>query len=173
MHNEQETKEIVALMSRLMNEQDMIGWLCTVHQNRVHYGNNPQASKKIQEQLNHATNLVSLAYIWALLDEHGFNETNRWLNESMRHELKAWKHIRHTGAHAPGGRARRYYDEFNSFMESSDSGRSGLKQNCTYTDNSISLTDGMNYRFFGFVQYLVQQAVGYCANNRDPDKVRS
>ncbi|PSN10255.1 hypothetical protein C7293_28820 [filamentous cyanobacterium CCT1] len=168
MYNEEETMRLLALKKRLMEESNTIGWLCTVHRNRVHYENNPEASKKIQEQLNQATNLISLAYIWALLDEQGFNEHNKWIKKSQRLELKAWKHIRHTGAHAPSGRARNYYKEFNEFMESPDQGISGLKQNCKYTGDSIDLVDGMNYRFFNFVQNLIQTAIGHCANNNKP-----
>ncbi len=168
MHNHDETKQLLALQKRLMDESNMLGWLCTVHRNRVHYQNNPEASKEIQGQLNQATNLISLAYIWALLDEHGFNEHNKWISANNRLELKAWKHVRHTGAHAPGGRANGYYHEFDKFMASPGSGVSGLRQNCEFTGSSITLKDGMNYRFFQFVQDLVQTAIGYCANNNEP-----
>jgi len=112
-----------------MDESEMIGWLCTVHRNSVRYNNNPEATKKIQGQLNHASNLIVLAYIWALLDEQDFNEHNHWIRPRDRLELKAWKHVRHTGAHAPGGRANRYFDEFNDFMTSDYPGTSGLRQN--------------------------------------------
>ena len=154
-------------MSRLGDEQNMIGWLCTVHRNKVTFKDNPDAVKEIQEQLNHAANLISLAYIWAILDESGFNEHNKWISADNRLELKAWKHIRHTGAHAPSGRAKVYYDEFNEFMTSGTS-TSGLKQNCAWDANSISLTDGMNFRFFMWTRDLVQQAVGFCANDNEP-----
>ena len=168
MHNEAETNQLIALQKRLMDESNMIGWLCTVHRNTVNYKNNPAAAKEVQEQLNHASNLISLAYIWALLDEHGFNENNHWIKPKDRLELKAWKHVRHTGAHAPGSRANGYFTDFNTFMEANGQGMSGLKQNCTYTENSISLADGMNYRFFQFIQNLVQTAFGHCANNNEP-----
>lgn len=168
MHNQLETEQLLALQKRFMDEHDMIGWLCTVHRNAVHYSNNPEASRKIQEQLNHANNLICLAYIWAILDEHGFNENNKWIKSNERLELKAWKHIRHTGAHAPGGRATRYFNEFDQFMNSSEAGVSGLKQNCSFTPKSINLQDGMNYRFFDFVQNLVKTAIGYCANSNVP-----
>jgi len=54
-------------------------------------------------------------------------------------------------------------------MESPDSGISGLKQNCEYADDSISLSDTMNHRFFQFVQNLVNLAIGHCANNTEPN----
>ncbi|MDH3634505.1 MAG: hypothetical protein OES20_07350 [Gammaproteobacteria bacterium] len=168
MHNQDETDKLLALQKRLMDESDMIGWLCTVHRNAVRYSNNPEATKKIQGQLNHASNLIALAYIWALLDEQDFNEHNHWIRPRDRLELKAWKHVRHTGAHAPGGRANRYFDEFNEFMTSDYSGISGLRQNCEFTDRSITLADTMNYRFFQFVQNLVKIAIGHCANNNEP-----
>lgn len=168
MHNEAETNRLLALQKRLMDESNMIGWLCTVHSNRVQYHNNPDASRQIQAQLNKASNLICLAYVWAILDEQGFNEHNHWIRPRDRIELKAWKHVRHTGAHAPGGRANRYRDEFNTFMASDCQGLSGLKQNCNFTDHSLELRDGMNYRFFQFVQYLVQIAIGHCANNNEP-----
>ena len=168
MKNPEETQILLGIQKRLMDESDMIGWLCTVHRNTVQYKNNPIATKTIQEQLNKASNLISLAYVWAILDEHGFNENNKWIKPNDRLELKAWKHVRHTGAHAPGARAHRFFDEFNEFMESDYAGLSGLKNNCTYTENSISLKDGMNYRFFEFVKNLVQTAIGYCANDNIP-----
>ncbi|MBL1320657.1 MAG: hypothetical protein COA63_006300 [Methylophaga sp.] len=112
----------------------------------MNYKNNPSATKDVQ----------------------GFNENNYWIKPKDRLELKAWKHVRHTGAHAPGKRANGYVNEFNEFMEGDTHGMSGLKQNCTYTDNSITLTDGMNYRFFQFVQHLTQLAIGHCANNSEP-----
>lgn len=60
--------------------------------------------------------------------------------------------MRHTGAHAPGSRANRYFDEFNEFTTSDYSGISGLRRNCEFTDSSITLADTMNYRFFQFVR---------------------
>jgi len=168
MYNEEETKKLLALQKRLMDESNMIGWLCTVHKNKVNYTNNSEATKEIQNQLNTASNLISLAYIWALLDEQGFNEHNHWIRPKNRLELKAWKHIRHTGAHAPGGRANGYRAEFDEFMEASGDGISGLKNNCSYTENSISLNDGMNHRFFDFANHLVKIAIGHCANNNEP-----
>lgn len=168
MKNPEETQKLLGIQKRLMDESDMIGWLCTVHRNKVEYKNNPVAAKEIQGQLNNASNLISLAYVWALLDEHGFNENNNWIKLNDRLELKAWKHVRHTGAHAPGGRAHRYFNEFNQFMESDYPGLSGLRQNCSYTENSITLIDGMNYRFFQFITNLLNTAIGHCANDNLP-----
>jgi hypothetical protein len=168
MFNELETNQLLELNGRLMTESEMIGWLCTAHSNRVHYQNNPEATNRVQQQLNKASNLICLAYIWALLEEHGFNEKSRWIRTKDRLELKAWKHVRHTGAHAPGGRANRYCDEFNCFMSSGETGLSGLKQNCKFSETSIDLTDGMNYRFFQFVQELTKVAIGHCANGVEP-----
>ena len=169
MKNEEETQNLLGLQKRLMDELHMIGWLCTVHRNKVDYKNNPEATKEVQAQLNKASNLISLVYVWALLDEHGFNENIIWISSNDQLELKAWKHIRHTGAHAPGGRAHRYFDEFNEFMESEYVGISGLKKNCTYTETSVNLTDGMNYRFFEFARNLVNKAIGHCANDNLPN----
>ena len=168
MINEQETNELLCLQKRTLEEREMIGWLCTIHRHAVIYENNPGATKKIQEQLNHASNLISLTYIWALLDEQGFNENNKWILSADRLELKAWKHVRHTGAHAPGGRAKIYFKEFDQFMDSPEPGSSGLQKNCTFTPTSIELGDGMNYEFFQFVQVVIQKALAYCANNNQP-----
>ena len=131
------------------------------------FKDNPQAVKEIQHQLNRAANLISLAYIWAILDESGFNEHSEWITSHNRLELKAWKHVRHTGAHAPTGRADGYYDEFDEFMTDGTSS-SGLKENCKWDADSIELTDGMNFRFFMWIRGLVQQAVGFCANDKKP-----
>lgn len=168
MKNPEETQKLLGLQKRLADEMHMIGWLCTVHRNKVHYEKNPEATAEIQKQLNHASNLISLAYMCALLDEHGFNEHNKWIRPNDRLEFKAWKHLRHTGAHTPGCRANRYFDEFNQFMEGEYAGMSGLKQNCTYTENSVSLSDGMNYGFFEFARNLVNTAIGHCANDNEP-----
>ena len=173
MHNEEESLKLLSLKQRLLEEQDMIEWLCTVHRNKVYYPDNPEATKKIQEQLNKASTLISLAYIWAILEEYDFNEHNRWIHPKIKLELKAWKHIRHTGAHAPGSRAKRYYDEFNEFMESQDSSLSGLEKNCQYSENSINLGDMMDYQFFRFIQNLVDTVLGYCANHDSPEDVQS
>ena len=151
-----------------MGERDMIGWLCTVHRNTVRYEDNPEATKLIQEQLNHANGLVSLVYMWALLDEAEFDEHNKWISSADRKELKAWKHLRHTGCHAPGGRAHRYKAEFNDFMQSGTA-TSALKRNCTYTENSINLVDGVNWFFFQFAQELIKKAIAHCANDNVPD----
>lgn len=160
----EKTKKLLNLYSRLTNERDMIGWLCTMHQNRVIYPNNPDATRRIQEQLNHASGLVSLVYIFALLEEGDFfSEGIKLISPEKKLELLAWKHIRHTGAHAPGGRASSYYSEFNKFMKSSEPGLSGLKQNCTFTDVSISLNPVMSWKFYEFVSNLVQSTVSISA----------
>ena len=168
MKNEQETYELVALDKRLSDERYMIGWLCTVHRNAVRVPDNPEATRLIQEQLNRANGFLSLVYVWALLDEAGFDEHNKWISSADRKELKAWKHVRHTGAHAPGSRAHRYKDDFDDFM-TSGTGMSGLRQNCTYTETSIELKDGMNYQFFQYVKNLIQTAIGRCAIDNVPD----
>jgi len=123
--------------------------------------------QEIQEQLNCAVNLISLAYIWAILDESGFNEKNKWITSYNRLELKAWKHVRHTGAHAPTGRAKGYKAEFDEFM-TNGTGSSGLKENCKWDANYIELNDGMNFRFLTRIRDLVQKAVGFCSNNNMP-----
>ncbi|MDH3669560.1 MAG: hypothetical protein OES46_00140 [Gammaproteobacteria bacterium] len=166
---ELEAQNLLALQNRLMvEERDMIGWLCTVHRNKVDYPNaKPEDVKRIQEQLNKASNLISLTYIWALLDEGGFDEHCKWVSAEERLELKAWKHVRHTGAHAPGSRAKRYSKEFEDFMTNRN-GPSGLKQNCQWTKSSIDLKDGMNMQFFLWVQEMVKKALGHCANGNVP-----
>jgi hypothetical protein len=168
MRNQEETQKLIELSQRLLEEHHMIGWLCTVHRNQVEYKGNPEATKMVQDQLDKANTLISLAYIWAILEENGFTEYNKWIKPKDRLELMAWKHIRHTGAHAPHGRAKRYFKEFEEFMEGSDPGRSGLKQNCHYTADSIDLADGMNYRFFEFAKELVKVAIGHCSNDNEP-----
>ena len=166
---ETDAQNFLALQSRLMEERDMIGWLCTVHRRAVQYPNVDLATvQRIQNQLNQASNLISITYIWALLDEGGFKETTRWVSADERLELKAWKHVRHTGAHAPGGRANGYRNEFDQYMTGTSAALSGLRQNCTWDADSIELTDGMNHSFFMFSQNMVQKALGCSANNNVP-----
>jgi len=144
-----DAENYLALQKRLMDEQNMIGWLCTIHRNAVQYASvDSSITQNIQQQLNRASNLVSITYIWALLDEGGFNENTHWVTADERLELKAWKHVRHTGAHAPGSRANRYRNEFDQYMSGTLGAISGLRQNCTYDANSINLSDGMNGSFF-------------------------
>jgi hypothetical protein len=166
---ETDAQNYFAIQSRLMEERDMIGWLCTVHRRAVQYSNVDAAiTQKIQNQLSQASNLISITYIWALLDEGGFNENTQWVSADERLELKAWKHVRHTGAHAPGGRANRYRNEFDEYMTGTSAAISGLRQNCTWDVNSIQLADGMNYNFFQFAQDMVKKALGRSANNNAP-----
>jgi len=156
----------LALQSRLMDERDMIGWLCTVHRNAVKYQKiDPAITKKIQNQLNDASNLIAITYIWALLEEGGFKESTQWVSADESLELKAWKHVRHTGAHAPGSRANGYRNEFDQYMNGTTAAASGLRQNCTWDASSIQLSDGMNYSFFQFSQNMVSKALGHSANN--------
>ena len=83
-------------------------------------------------------------------------------------EFKARVHIRHTGAHAPNGRADGYYKEFDDFMTSNVPGKSSLKQSCTWTADSIELPYAMSFRFFEFAENMVKEAIDYCANNNAP-----
>jgi hypothetical protein len=166
---EDDAQNYLALHSRLMHERDMIGWLCTVHRNTVKYQKvDPAITQKIQNQLNNASNLIAITYIWALLDEGGFKENTQWVSADERLELKAWKHVRHTGAHAPGSRANGYYNDFDQYMSGTSAAISELRQNCTWDANSIQLTDGMNHSFFQFAQKMVQKALGHNANNNVP-----
>lgn len=166
---EADAQNYLSLQQRLMDERDMIGWLCTVHRNTVKYQQvDPAITQKIQNQLNNANNLIAITYIWALLDEGGFKETTKWVSADERLELKAWKHVRHTAAHAPGSRANRYRSEFDQYMNGTSAAASGLRQNCTWNANSIKLNDGMNYNFFQFAQSMVQKALGNSANNNIP-----
>lgn len=166
---EADARNYLALQSRLAEEYAMIGWLCTIHRNVVSYPNaDPADVQKIQRQLDKASNLIAITYIWALLDEGGFNENAQWVSADDRLELKAWKHVRHTGAHAPGKRAGRYHKEFDQYMKGRSSDSSGLRQNCRSDTNSIELADGMSYSFFTFARHMVDKALGASANYKGP-----
>ncbi len=90
---------------------------------------------------------------WALLEEAKFTEESKWISSADREELKAWKHVRNTGAHALGGRAGGRKAAFDAFMNSPEPGVSGLKQNCSFTEESIELADGINWKFFEFIRH--------------------
>jgi hypothetical protein len=167
-YNIDKTKTLLALSERLSDERDMIGWLCTLHRHAVNYPNNPEARKKVQGQLNKASNLIALTYIFALLEEGDFTVYDKWIKPSDRLELKAWKHVRNTGAHAPGTRATGQRDSFDEFMKGDDKGRSGLKQNCQFTQDSITLGD-ISGDFLSFAIDLVKVAIGHCSNDADPN----
>ena len=164
-----DAQNYLALQSRFMEEGYMILWLCKIHRNSVQYPNaDPATVQKIQTQLNKTSNLISIIYIWALLDEGGFKETTQWVSADERLELKAWKHVRHTGAHAPGGRANTCRDEFDQYMRGTSAALSGLRVNCKWDSNSIELKDGMNSSFFLFAQDMVRKAFERSANNNLP-----
>ncbi len=162
------TQELLELQRRLMNVKDMVGWLCTVHRYRVNYKNNPTATNKVQAQLDIAAEFIHVIYTCSILDEAGFRPSNKWISTDSKAEFKAWVHIRHTGAHTPGGRANVYYSDFDNFMNSSQSGISPLKKNCKWTATSIELPYAMSFHFFQFAENLVKEALGYCANNNTP-----
>ena len=168
MPNCETTQELLDLKTRLGKVRDMTGWLCTTHRYAVNYPKNPDATKQIQEQLDVASEFIHVIYINSILDEAGFKPSNKWITTDARAEFKAWVHIRHTGAHTPDGRANGYYADFDNFMNSANAGMSGLKQNCNWTADSISLSYGMSYRFFEYANNLVDMAIGYCANNNNP-----
>ena len=168
MYNKEETMRLLGLKERLLSERDTVGWLATLYKGKVQYPNNSEASKNIQSQVNSVSNLMLLTYVWAILEEQGFSEHNVWLTDHETLELKAWKHIRHSAAHAPSGRARRYYQEFEQYMDSPLPTTSGLKQNCSYDADAIDCKDGMGYRFYEYSAYLIDQVIGLCANNPRP-----
>jgi len=167
-HNKDKTKTLLALSERLCDERDMIGWLCTVHRHSVNYPNKPETRRKVQDQLSKASNLIALTYIFALLEEGDFTVDDKWIRPSDRLELKAWKHVRNTGAHAPGSRATGQRDSFDEFMKADGKGISGLKQNCQFTQDSITLGD-ISGSFLSFAIYLVNTAIGLCSNDADPN----
>ena len=168
MANCETTQELLDLQQQLMHVKDMMGWLCTGHRYRVTYQNNPAATKRVQDQLDIAAEFIHVIYACSILDEAGFKPGNKWLSTESKAEFKAWVHIRHTGAHTPGGRANGYYSDFDSFMNSTQTSMSSLKQNCTWTSTSIELPYAMSFRFFEFAENLVKEAFGYCANNNTP-----
>ena len=157
------------LSARLLEESDMIGWLCTNHRNKVHYPNvKPAIIKKIQQQLDKASDLIAITYIWALLEEGGFKESTKWISEDERLEMTAWKHVRHTGAHAPGSRAHGYSKDFDQYMISNSAALSALRENCEPTPDTINLQSGMSHNFFTFAKGMVTKALGFSANNNTP-----
>jgi hypothetical protein len=99
------------------------------------------AQQQIQNQVEVAAEFINVICIYSILDEAEFRPSNRWMSYDDKEEFKAWVHIRHTRAHAhaPGGRALRYYAEFDAFMASGIIGRSGLKQKCQGDADSIVL----------------------------------
>lgn len=168
MANCSTTQELLDLKSQLMGIRDMVGWMCTNHRYRVNYKNNPTATQKVQAQLDEAAEFINVIYINSILDEADFKPSNPFISTDDREEFKSWVHIRHTGAHKPNGRANVFYSDFDNFMNSSKAGISGLKQNCTWSANSISIKYAMSYKFFEFAQHLVDRAIGYCANGTTP-----
>lgn len=168
MANCETTDKLIDLQNTLMKISDMVGWLCTSHRYVVNYKNNPEATARIQAQLDSVTEFINVIYICSILDEAGFNPSNKWISSNDRKEFKAWVHIRHTGAHAPGGRAKVYYKDFDSFMSSTQNSLSGLKKSCIWDATSIKLPYAMSYRFFQYIEYLIRSAIGYCANRKLP-----
>ena len=158
------TEELLTLYQQFSDIRNMIGHLCTAHRNAVNYPDSPLATKKVQNQLNIASEFINVIYIYSILDEAGFTPENKWISSEDNKEFKAWVHIRHTGAHTPGSRAHRYKQDFNDFMESDQKSFSGLKQNCTWDETSITLADMLSHSFFQFSEYLIKKAIGYCAN---------
>jgi hypothetical protein len=168
---ESEVQNYLALKARLeVDERNMITWLCTGLRNVVTYpGVDRNTKQKIQDQLDKANDFIVVIYVWALLDEHDFNENSRWVSDEKKLELKAWKHIRHTGAHAPGGRAKGYRKAFNQYMRPGVTGSlSGLRENCSFTSDSIDLAHGMSFGFFNFAKDAVNGAIGLSANHKVP-----
>jgi len=165
---ESDLKASLALKHRLeVVEGEMIKWLCTGLRAVVKYPGvvDPAKISAIQAQLNKASDYLAIIYIWALLDEHGFGEGSRWVTSDRQLELAAWKHVRHTGAHAPGQRARHRRQEFEDYMTGQSQALSGLRQNCTWSANSIALNSGMSYDFFRFAVNAVNEALSNSANH--------
>lgn len=146
----------------------MVGWLCTSHRYVVNYSNRPDDTRRVQAQLDAAAEFIHVIYIYSILDEAGFKPSNKWISSDDKKEFKAWIHIRHTGAHAPGGRANVYYNDFDNFMSLDQDSPSYLKQNCIWNANSICLPYAISYRFFDFALQLISKAIGYCANGNQP-----
>ncbi len=116
MANCETTEDLLELKKGLMEVRDMLGWLCTNHHYAVKYESNPTATSRVQAQLDVAAEFIHVIYIYSILDEAGFKPSNKWISSDDKKEFKAWVHIRHTGAHKPGGRANVYHNEFNQFM---------------------------------------------------------
>ena len=168
MANCDTVQELLALQKGLMDVRDMVGWLCTGHRYSVNYANNPSATQRIQQQLDVAAEFIHVIYIYSILDEAGFKPSNKWISSYDKMEFKAWIHIRHTGAHTPGGRAQMYYQDFDDFMTSNQNSKSGLKPNCAWTATAITLPYAMSFHFFEFVSELLRNAIGHCANGNQP-----
>lgn len=121
MCNCETTQELIALHQQLgMQMQGELPVLCTALSNKVAI-RDPNIRQTIQDNLNHATGCLSVVYVFALLENHKFNISNKWLNEDEKLKCKAWKHLRHSAAHGfDGKRADRYKEEFNEMMNSND-----------------------------------------------------
>jgi hypothetical protein len=159
MANCETTPELLDLKTRLASIQDMLGWLCTDHRFRVNYPKSNEATKRIQSQVDIASEFINTIYVYSILDEAGFKLSNKWMDTDDKLEFKAWVHIRHTGANTPEGRANVYYQKFDNFMNSTNAGMSGLKQNCTWTADSIILPYARSFKFFLFATNLVDKAI--------------
>ena len=166
---EADASKYLDLCARLDEERYMILWLCNVHRNSVSYPNSDADTlQKIQQQLPKASNLISIAYTWTLLEGGGFDPEEKWVPEDQRLEVRAWQHVRDTCAGPPGVRAAACYDAFDQYMTGSSEAISGLRQNCQWDASSIELAEGMNLNFFIFAQNVVRQAYECAAGNRAP-----
>ena len=66
MANCETTDELLALQKQLMDITDMVGWLCTSHRYVVKYKNNPDAIKRVQEQVDIASEFINVIYIYSI-----------------------------------------------------------------------------------------------------------
>jgi len=136
--------------------QDALGWLCSTTRNVVPYSD-PEASKRVQRNLDHAVGMLCVAHIMAVF-EAGF-PGNYWPALLSSHDvqrLKAYRHVRNCAANGfTGTRPPADYADFDSVMTSS----CPLRGVISYTDNSLVLSTDVLSDLCVLVREITNKAI--------------
>jgi len=122
MENSEQILKLVQMMQDQINlNQDAFGWMATGLKKKVEYKGNTDATKKVQDNLDNLVQYSLLLYLFAMWESYISNELEQQvLTPEEINELKAYKHIRHTGGHGyKGKRADNNRAAFEDKMNSS------------------------------------------------------
>ena len=152
--------ELMELWSTLEGMmQAELPWICTSISNRVQHPD-PAVRAEVQLNADHAVGVMSVIFLFAVLEAHDFHLDNKWLQNKEASTLRAWRHVRNCGSHGfRGTRVKKYHQDFDDAI-----GEQRIGSVKSWDSSTLIVYSTIGVEFLQWLQGTFQKLTARAAN---------